>query len=122
MDKFIARDERKNKQSGKCLERRKGPGSKIKVDPTNIKGYKWNFDQEGRDKNFGEEEVSEALEQVGKMQLNLNGLIPTDKIKVLYDKWIIVQKGQNVKSNEAMRKIQDEAISQAYLVRDFETM
>jgi hypothetical protein len=40
LNKFIARDERKTKQARKCVERRKGPVTKITVAPTNIKGYK----------------------------------------------------------------------------------
>jgi hypothetical protein len=86
MNKFIVRNERKATQARKCVEKRKGPKSKIIVDPTNIKGYKWNFDREDRDKEFREEVMGETMTWVENMQINLRDIIPNDKIKLLYDK------------------------------------
>jgi hypothetical protein len=48
-------------------------------------------------------------------------MVPVDVVKILYDKWIIIQKSGNTNVNQALRAIQDEAINQAYIARDFKT-
>jgi hypothetical protein len=54
--------------------------------------------------------------------MNLKDLIPEDKIRLLFDKWVIIQ---NIRDSEVSRRrriIQDEEISLAYEVKNFELM
>jgi hypothetical protein len=121
-DKFIIRDVRKVDQAEKSSAKRRSPKSKIIVEPTKIKGYKWLFDGEEKSKEHGKDEMYEVLEWSKNMHILMKNLIPIDKIKVLYDKWVVIQSYDDSDVNVVIRQLQDEAINQAYEIRDFETM
>jgi hypothetical protein len=74
------------------------------------------------EKIFSEKEVEETLDWIRNMAMNIRNMLPADVVKILYDKWIIIQKSGNADVNITLRIIQDEAINQAYISRDFGTM
>jgi hypothetical protein len=123
INKFIYRDQTKANKSWKCNEKKKnGPRETINVDTAKIKGYKWSLDQEDKEKEFSNEEIEEVIEWVRNLALNIRNVILTEIIRKLYDKWIVLQKVGSVDTEKMLRIIQDEAINQAYIARDFGTM
>jgi hypothetical protein len=108
INKFVARDQAIVIKVQKRNEKKNNPKAVIKVEPTKIKGYKGNFDEEDKVKEFSVEEVEETLEWVKRMLINIKNLIPVEAVRILYDKWIILQKSGDVDVNRALRSIKDE--------------
>jgi hypothetical protein len=62
INKFITRNERIVEKRHIYNEKKRNPKAIIEVSPTNIKGYKWKFDAEDKEKEFSEDDVMETLE------------------------------------------------------------
>jgi hypothetical protein len=86
-----------------------------------MKGYKWKFDNEEKDKVYNDQGINETLRWIENMQLHLKDLIPEDKIRLLFDKWVTIQNVCEITVSERRRIIQDEAILQAYELKKFKS-
>jgi hypothetical protein len=111
--KFTADQAKVNKRRRNVIENKK----ENKV-ARNLSGYKWIFADQEKDKEHSEEEVYNAIKWCENMEYNLRKLDPVRKLKMLFDKWVIIQ---NQETNMKI-KVQMEAISIAYDLKEFDIM
>jgi hypothetical protein len=118
-NKFIIDDVKVEKKTNYNKRKREGSNAMIRVNPTKINGYKWEFNKEDKEKEFSEEEAIEAREWVKNMLVNLRDFAPEERVRILYNKWIILQRQTDIEACQMVRTLMDEAISQTYEIRDF---
>jgi hypothetical protein len=107
------------------LERRnkkKDRKDEILIDPVpdKLKGFTRKFDNKLKDKVYSNEEIDSAIFWIDNMEENLENVLPTNRIKLLFDKWVIIQNNDNSEVYARRRKVQDEAISIADNIKEFD--
>jgi hypothetical protein len=112
--KFTADQVKFNKKRKTVIENRK----ENKV-PKNLKGYQWIFDIKDKEKEYHGETIHNAVIWCENMEFNLRKLDPLRKLKLLFEKWVIIQSQEEP---ETRKKIQMEAISIAYDLKEFDIM
>jgi hypothetical protein len=85
LKKFTANQAKVNKKRKATIENKK-----VRKVPKNLRGYQLIFDGRDNDNEHDEETIHNAVIWCNNMEYNLRKLDPVRKLKLLFEKWIII--------------------------------